>query len=102
MSAYRDNAPQRPLSWTQKAGIACLLVGAAIVLAYIAGHLGIAPKVLDSPVPGTAFVAIAAPLIGMRRGPLSAETKRQRLLIIFVAVALCAVAAALTFYFKGA
>ena len=41
MSDFRDSAPQQPLSWTQRAGIACLFVGAAIVIAYIAGRLGL-------------------------------------------------------------
>jgi hypothetical protein len=102
MSDYRDSAPQQPLSWTQRAGIACLFVGAVIVLAYIAGRLGLVRPLVDSPVLGTAFVAIAAPLISMRRGPLSSETKRQRLLIILIAVVACATVATLTFYFKGA
>jgi len=102
MSDFRDTAPQQPLSWSQRAGIACLFVGAVIVLAYIAGRLGLVRPLVDSPVPGTAFVAIAAPLISMRRGPLSSETKRQRLLIILIAVVACAAVATLTFYFKGA
>ena len=92
----------RPLTWTQRAGVACLFVGAAIVLVYIAGRIELIPQLLDSPVPGTAFVVIAAPLIAVHRGPLSPETRRQRLLIILAAVALCAIVAALTFYFKGA
>ena len=101
MSDFRDSAQQQPLSWTQRGGIACLFVGAAIVIAYIAGRLGLVRPLVDSPVLGTAFVAIAAPLISMRRGPLSSETKRQRLLIILIAVVACATVAALVFAFGG-
>lgn len=101
MSSFDPNGQQQPLSWTQRAGIACLFVGAAIVFAYIAGQLHLVPQVLDSPVPGTAFVAIAAPLIAARRGPLPPGMMRQRLLIILVAVASCAVVATLAFEFGG-
>ena len=104
MTGYRehDDAPPAPLTWVQRAGVACLFLGAAIVLVYIAGRIGLVPKLLNSPVPGTAVVAVAAPLIGVRRRPLSAETKRQRLHIILAAIALCAIVAVLTFMFKGA
>jgi hypothetical protein len=96
--------PQRPFNWVQWLGVACLFVGAAIMLAYVGGGLGLLPKLLDSPTPGTAFVMIAIPLIASRReaGTLSVESKRRRTVIIAVALAVCALTAALVFYFKGA
>jgi hypothetical protein len=101
-SGFDPNGVQQPLNGLQRAGIACLFLGAAIVLAYIAGALGLVPKMLDSPVLGTAFCALAAPLISWRgRGSLSPETKRQRLLLILTAVILCAVAATLAFILGG-
>ena len=104
MTGYRerDQAPPPPLTWTQRVGIACLFVGAGIVFVYIAGRLRLIPPLIDSPVPGTAAVAIAAPLVAARRGPLSAETKRQRLIIIAVALAVLAAAIATIFVIKGA
>jgi hypothetical protein len=103
MSGYRarEEAPP-PLTWTQRAGIACLFIGAAIVFAYIAGRLGVVRQVLDSPVLGTAFVAVAAPLISMRGGPLSPETKRLRLIIVAIALAVFVAAIAVGLYFGSA
>jgi hypothetical protein len=108
MSGYGESGfdpsggSERPLSWTQRAGVACLFIGAAIILVYIAGRLGLVPRLVGSPLPGTAFVAAATPLIAIRSGPLSPETRRQRLLIILAALALCALVAVLTFIFQGA
>ena len=96
--------PLRPFNWVQWLGAASLGVGLAIMLAYVAGKLGLLPTLLDSPTPGTAFVLISIPLINSRREavPLSPETIRRRSLIFIAALAVCAVVAALVIYFKGA
>ena len=96
--------PLRPFNWVQWLGVASFGVGLAIMLAYAGGKLGLLPKLLDSPTPGTAFVLISMPLINWRRQtvPLSPETIRRRSLIILAALAICALAAALVIYFKGA
>jgi hypothetical protein len=111
MSVYRDRSAfdpnagdgdgiPAPPTWMQRIGIACLFVGAAVVFAYLAGKWGISPEWFDSPIPGTMIVILAGPLMGS--GPLSAETGRRRLFIIAAALAVCAMAAATIFYFKGA
>ena len=114
MSSYRDrssfdpnvgdDALPDPPTWVQRIGIACLFLGAAVVCAYLGGQWGLIPKWVDSPITGTIIVVMAGPLIGAgaRRGPLTPETRRRRLLIILAAVALCVLVAALTFYLKGA
>jgi hypothetical protein len=115
MSGYRESnfdpnaggdygPPMRPFNWVQWTGVACALIGIAIDLVYLGGRAGVIAKYLDEPGIGIALPLVGVALLNSRRQPggLSPETKRQRLLIIFVAVALCAVAAALTFYFKGA
>ena len=116
MSGYRDRSgfdpnaggdygpPLRPFNWVQWTGVASLFVGAAIMLAYIGGSIGVYRRLLDSPTPGTAFVLIAIPLISSRRerGTLSAETKHRRTIILAAALAVCVAVAAFVIYFKGA
>jgi hypothetical protein len=116
VSGYRDRTafdpsaggghgrPLRPYNWVQWLGVASLFVGAAVSLAYIGGSLGLVPKLLDSPMLGTAFVVMALPLINSRRQdvPLSPETRRQRTIIIAAAFAVCIAVAALVIVFKGA
>jgi hypothetical protein len=113
MSGYReshfdpnagDQAFPQPPTWVQRIGIACLFVGAAMIFAYLGGQWGLIPKWIGSPIPATMIVVAAGPLIGAgaRRGPFTSEARRKRLIIIAVALAVCALTAAIIFIFKGA
>ena len=116
MSGYRQSsfdpnaggdtgAPLRPFNWAQWTGVGFAVVGVAIDLAYLGGQAGITRKLLDSPSIGIALPLIGVALINSRRQPgqpLSPEIKRQRMLIIAVAFAICIVALGALIYFKGA
>jgi hypothetical protein len=116
MSGYRDRsgfdphagggargAPQRPYTWVQWTGIVIALIGVAIDLVYLGGRIGIIrPPLLDSPSVGIALPLIGAALLNARGGPLSPESRRQRIIIILVALAICVLVAALVIYSKGA
>ena len=117
MSGYRESnfdpmassgdygPPLRPYNWVQWSGVALALIGIAIDLVYLGGRTGITPRLLDGPSIGISLPLIGAALINSRRQagtPLSAETRRQRILIIFAALAVCTITAALVVYFKGA
>jgi peptidoglycan/LPS O-acetylase OafA/YrhL len=96
--------PMRPFNWVQWTGVAFALIGVGIDLAYLGGRAGIIPKFLYEPSIGIALPFIGAALINSRRQPgtLSPETKRQRTVIILVALAVCVAVAATIFYLKGA
>ena len=94
----------RPFNWVQWTGVAIALIGVGFDLVYLGGRAGVIPKLLYEPSIGIALPFIGAALINSRRQPgtLSPETKRQRTIIIAVALAVCAVALGVTIYFKGA
>lgn len=106
MSGYREcgEAPPKPLTGLQRAGIACMYLSAAIIFAYLGGQFGLIPKWVGSPIAGAILAVMGGPLMsaGARRDPPSPETRRRRILIVFAGVAVCVLTAAATFYFAGA
>ena len=96
--------PTRPFNWVQWTGVALGLIGIAIDLVYLGGRAGVIPKYLDEPGIGIALPLVGVALLSSRRQPggLSPETKRQRIIILVVALAVCVAVAATIFYLKGA
>jgi hypothetical protein len=117
MSGYRDRSsfdpyaggdtgpPMRPYNWVQWTGVAFVVGGAALSVFYLLGQFGVVPKILRNVLPASTMVLLGVTLINSRRQPhqqLSEETKRQRMLIIAVAFAICILAIGAALYFKGA
>ena len=116
MAGYREHSfdpnaggdygpPLRPFNWAQWTGVAFVVIGVTFDLAYLGGRIGIFRKLLDSPSLGVSLPLIGAALINSRRQPgqsLSPETRRQRMLVIAVAFAICILALVAAIYFKGA
>ena len=117
MSGYRESSfdpsaggdygpPLRPFNGVQWVGVGCVAIGVAVLLATVAGRLGLfakdaAPDMLPM---GTSFAALGTVLINSRRSPgsLTPEIRRRRILIVAAAAAVCAIAAVAVIYFSGA
>jgi hypothetical protein len=116
MSGYREHGfdpnaggdygpPLRPYNWVQWTGVAFFFLGLAAFLAYFAGRLGLIPKLLDSPVLTTSSMLVGVALINSRRELASPSpgTRRRRMLIVTVALAVSALTVILVYLdFKGA
>ena len=116
MSSYRehsfdpnggstDSRPMRPFNWVQWIGAGLVVAGVAVIVGAFLSRLGwVAPEVHDWLTSGTAFCVLGTVLINSRRESISltSESKRRRLIIVAVALAVCALTAAIIFYFKGA
>jgi hypothetical protein len=117
MSGYRDNsgfdpsararqsgAPLRPFNALQWLGVAFMAAGALALVAYVLGRLGVVPGKVDDVLPGIMLLFCGSMLVHSRRqgGALTPATKRQRIIILAAALAICVLVAALVIYFKGA
>jgi len=88
--------PLRPYNWVQWTGVAIAVIGAAGCIYYLLGKAGVVPRLLDDAMPFAVLPIIGATLVNSRRAPgrqLSPETRRKRLLIILVALAVLVLAA---------
>jgi peptidoglycan/LPS O-acetylase OafA/YrhL len=81
MSGYREHSfdpnhwerqgpPIRPYNWAQWTGVGLALLGAVIVLAYLAGRVGWIPEYVESPMPGATLPLLGVALVNSRRQPI--------------------------------
>ncbi len=107
-NAYaRQGPPLRPFNWVQWLGVAFAGAGVGIALAYLGGRAGWTPKLLDSPVIGSALVLLAIVLINSRRQTITDPAPglapaRGRWMIIFVSFCVVLIGAATILQLIGA
>ena len=112
-SSYDPNAFERmggvmrPFNWVQWIGVAMFGVGVALLLAMIAGGLGVASLERFRHFPAVFPIIVGQFLIYSRRHPshdLAPELApaRRRMLIIIVAICTAAIGAAAVIQFSGA
>lgn len=95
-----SSRPMRPFNAVQWIGVGLVGAGIAVMLAVVAGRFGLVPTTRDSLPMGTAFCVLGTVLINTRREavPVTPETKRRRLIVIGIALAVCAIVAAAVFF----
>jgi hypothetical protein len=116
MSGYREQSnydpyasprygkPLRPYNWVQWSGVAMVLAGVTLELAFLAQQAGWIRKLIDSPMIGSSLVLLAVPLINSRREELpdpapelAAARKRWMLMTVVVCAFILGTAAAIEF-----
>lgn len=120
MSGYREHnfdpsaggnqgVPMRPFNKWQWVGVGFVAAGILVMLAVLAGRLGWGPMKGEDILPvGTALCLVGAAIVGSRREPVqltpeqSARLNRRKILVIAVALAVCAIVAGAVIYLKGA
>lgn len=106
-SLGRGGAPMRPYNGAQKLGLAVMLVGLALDLAYFAGRIGWIRPPFGNPMLAIAFILPGILLINSRREPAvdpapELAAARKRWLIITVAICTAILGAATVIAFSGA
>ncbi len=107
----RPGRPTRPFNWVQWIGVALLVAGAVLLLAYLLGDAGLIPKLFGNlPQPFAFFPLIGLLLINSRRTPrepgtpadqLQRQRNRQAVLIALLACTVI-LGAAVAYEFLGA
>jgi hypothetical protein len=100
-------APMRPYNGVQKFGLAVLLVGMALDLAYLAGRMGWIRPLLGNPMLAIAFILPGILLVNSRRQPVpdlapELAPARRRWLMIISLICLAVLGLATAIQFTGA